>query len=204
MEELLLNAESVVSRTRSVKPNAHVDNIKRKTKIYSSYFIQQLKKPDHAYNRGESVFTSSLVSIILFTALVTISLFLFTTNSYWSNSPSFLSFFMDAFLLTIFIIGLVIFSTFLISSFFGPQNSFKTIISFYGGQLSAPIISATISIFLMLVKSFTYGNAILTIYLVFSLFILPLYVISFLLTKNHSGVDPHYKDLYYLLRLLLF
>ena len=139
MEELLLNAESVVSRTRSVKPNAHVDNIKRKTKIYSSYFIQQFKKTDHAYNRGESDFTSSLVSIILFTALVTNSLFLFTTNSYWSNSPIFLSFFMDAFLLTIFIIGLVIFPTFLISSFFGPQNSFKTILVFTGDNYLHPL-----------------------------------------------------------------
>lgn len=198
MEEILFNGDSVASRTKSVKPNVHVENIKRKTKIYSSYFIQQLKKPSHAYNQGESEFTSSLVSIILFTALVTLSLFLFSNNLNWSDSPGFLSFFLESFLLTFFIIGLVIFSSFLISSFFGPQYSFKVIISFYGGQLSAPIVLVTVSIFLMLVKSYSYGNAILTISLVFSLFILPLYIISFLLAKKPSGVDPLYGFVLYI------
>lgn len=204
----MLNTESVASRTQSVKPNVHVENIKRKTKIYSSYFIQQLKKPSQAYNHGEGRFSSSLVSIIIFTALVTASLFLFTNDLYGSNSPSFLSFFIETFLLTFFIIGLVIFASFLISNFFGPQHSFRTIISFYGGQLSAPIILVTTSIFLMLVESFYYGNALLTISLVFCIFILPLYVISFLLTKSNSAVDPLYGFILYIatftILLLLF
>lgn len=197
-EELLLNTESVASRTRAAKPNVHIEYIKSKTKIYSSYFIQQLKKPSQAYYHGESEFRSSLVSISFFTALVTISLFLFTKDLYWSNSPRFLSFFMENFLLTFLIIGLVILSSFLISNFFGPQHSFKKIISFYGGQLSAPIILVTISIFLMLVESFTYGNTVLTICIVFSLFLLPLYVISFLLTKSDSTVDPLYGFILYI------
>ena len=198
MEELPLNTESVASRTQSVKPNVHVENIKRNTKIYSSYFIQQLKKPSQAFNHGESEFRSSLVSIIIFTTIVTASLFLFINDLYGSNSPSFLSFFIETFLLTFSITGLVIFASFLISNFFGPQHSFRTIISSYGGQLSAPIILVTASIFLMLLESFTYGNAILTICLIFTLFILPLYVITFLLTKSHSSVDPLYGFILYI------
>lgn len=198
LEELLLNIESVASRTRPAKPNVHIENIKSKTKIYSAYFIQQLKKPSHSHIHVESEFRSSLASIILFTALVAISLFLFSKDLYMNNPPNFLSFFMESFLLTFLIIGLVILSTFLISNFFGPQHSFKAIITFYGGQLSASIILVTASIFLMLVESFTYGNAILTICIVFSLFILPLYVMTFLLTKNHSGVDPLYGFILYI------
>ncbi len=198
----------MASRTQSVTPNVHVENIKRKTKIYCSYFIQQLKKPSQAYNHGEGRFSSSLVSIIIFTALVTASQFLFTNDLYGSNSPSFLSFFIETFLLTFFIIGLVIFASFLISNFFGPQHSFRTIISFYGGQLSTPIILVTTSIFLMLVESFSYGNALLTICIVFGIFILPLYVISFLLTKSNSAVDPLYGFILYIatftILLLLF
>ncbi|WP_277586725.1 hypothetical protein [Psychrobacillus antarcticus] len=198
MEELLLNTESVASRTRPAKPNVHIENIKSKTKIYSAYFIQQLKKPSHSHIHVESEFRSSLASIILFTALVTISLFLFSKDLYWNNPPHFLSFFMESFLLTFLLIGLVILSTFLISNFFGPQHSFKVIISFYGGQLSAPIILVSASIFLMLVESFIYGNAILTICIIFSLFILPLYVMTFLLAKSHSGVDPLYGFILYI------
>ncbi|KQL36897.1 hypothetical protein [Psychrobacillus sp. FJAT-21963] len=195
-----MDTESVVSRTRSVKQtNVHVENIKRKTKIYSSYFMKQLKKPSHANNPGENEFTNSLVSMILFVALVTISQYLFTNNLFWSNSPSFLPFFMEVFLLTFFMIGVVILSLFLISNFFGPQHSFKAIISFYGGQLSPLIILSIVSIFLMLVESFTYGNAILTISLIFGLFILPLYVISFLLTSNQSSVDPLYGFILYII-----
>lgn len=201
--EPILNTEPIASRTRSVKPNVHVESIKSKLKTYSSYLIQRLKKPSLAYNQGENEFTSSIVSIILFTVLFTLSLFLLTKNLSSSHSPNFLSFFMEAFLLTFFLIGIVLLSIFLISNFFGPQHTFKAIICFYGGQLSLLIIGLTGSILLMLVESVTYGNALLTICLVFGIFILPLYVMGFLLTKNQSGIDPLYGFMLYIVTFII-
>ncbi|TQR21264.1 hypothetical protein [Psychrobacillus vulpis] len=183
---------------KSVEPNVYVENIKKKSKKYIVYFVQQLKKPSVAFNRGESELTSSLISIVLFTVLFSMSLFLITKDLYWSNSPSFLSFFLEVFFLTFFMICILVLSLFLINNFFGPQYKLKAIISFYGGHLSLLNIGVIVSILLMLVKSFTYGNTILTICLLLAIFILPLYVISYLLIKNPTGADPLYGFILYI------
>lgn len=188
----------IATRAQSNKPNIHLENLKRRLKNYSAYFIQKLKKPSHTYNHGETEFTSSFVSIILFIVLLTISSFIFTRNLYWSNPPSFLSFFMEALLLTFFMILIVIVSLFLINNFFGPQHSFKTIICYFGAQLSPLIIGVAISMLLMLVKSFTYGNIFLSICIIFGLFILPLHVISIILSKKESFADPLYGFILYI------
>ena len=204
-EEPILNTEGVISiektnrRTSSPTTNVHIENTKKKIKEYKSYFIQQLKKPSLTYTRGDAELTRSLISIILFTALLTTSFFLYNSYLYKGNSPKFIPFFIELFLLVILMMSIVILSLYLINSFFGTQHTVRTLISFYGGQLSPLIISAAFSLLLMLTNSYNYGNILLTISLLLAIFIQPLYIISFTLTKNRTTVDPLYGFLLYLI-----
>lgn len=190
--------EKIATRSRHVEPNIYVENIKKKSKLYSSYFMQQLKKPTHTYNQSEKDTGNSITSIILFTLLLTLSYFLFIKNTNLNHSLSFFSFSIEVFLLTLLMIGIVVLSLFIINHFFGLPHTFKAVISFYGGQLSPLIIGIAVSILLMIVKSFTYGNILLAICLFLAIFILPLYIITFLLTKNPIGIDPLYGTFLYI------
>ncbi|MBO0589676.1 CHY zinc finger protein [Sporosarcina sp. E16_8] len=180
------------------EPNIHVENLKKQSKMYSSYFMQQLKRPSLIYNRGEAEFTNGLISIILLGVLLSLSLYIFMGEIFGGYGPGFFSFFSSVLVFFLFAVGIVILSLFLSNKFFGPQHSFKTIISFYGAHLSPLLIAATVSLLLILLKSFTFGNLILSIVFMFAIFVLPLYLISFLLTKKPTGMDPLYGFLLYL------
>lgn len=198
-------AEPVIpTPTQPTEPNIHVENLKKQSKMYGSYFMQQLKRPSLIYNRGEE-FTNGLISIILLGVLLSLSLYIFMGQLFSGYGPGFFSFFSSVLVFILFAMGIVISSLFLTNKFFGPQHSFKTIISFYGAHFSPLLIAATVSLLLMLLKSYTFGNLIVSIVFIFALFILPLYLITLLLTKKSTHMDPLYGfSLYIVMFSILF
>jgi hypothetical protein len=204
LAEPILDSESMLAKEvtitrREVKPNVHMQNMKQWFNDYRTYFSKQLRKPSLTFNRGEMELSNGLTSIILFILLFTTSLFLLMKSLNISIEPSFVSFFMKSFLLTLVLIGIPVISIFIANYVFGPQHTLKEIVGFYGGQLSPLLIGVTVSLFLIFGNFYTYGNIILTICLIFAIFILPPYIIVFLITKNSTDVDPLYGLMLYIL-----
>lgn len=189
--------------TQQVEPNIQLENIKKRSKQYRIYFMQQLKKPSRAFEQGEKDFSNGLLSILLFAIVYSVSLFLVVNRNYFGESLGFFSFFVQIMLLIFLLFGIAIFALFIANNFFGSPNSLKTIISFYGGQLSPVVVSVGISFLLIVIQSFTYGNFVLIISFIFALFILPLYLVSFLATKKAPGLDSLYGFILYILVFVL-
>lgn len=186
--------------TKQIESNPHIENIKDKSKLYFNYFIKYLKNPSHIYQKDENEFINGIISIVLLATLIGFSFFtLVHNNAYDIYNTSFFSIFGSLFMFSIISIGLVLLTLLLINNFFGPQHSFKSIISLYGGHLSPVILLGVVSLLLLFLKSFTFGSIILIIAFLFSVFILPLYLISFLLTKKSNSADPFYGFIIYIM-----
>lgn len=177
----------------------HLATLKSQTKLYANYFIRQLKNPSLSYSKGESEFTNAIVSILLFIALFSLSIYLFAVSQYWSNPPSFLSSFTEVFFVTAVLALTAVLSIFFINIIFGPQHSLKSIISFYAGQLPIIILGTALSVILMSLKSFAFGNGILTVCLLLAVFFIPLYVISSILTSKQENFEPLYGFLLFII-----
>ncbi|TQR12315.1 YIP1 family protein [Psychrobacillus soli] len=184
--------------TQQAEANIHLENIKKKSKQYKIYFMQQLRNPSRAFEQGEKDFSNGMLSILLFAVVYTVSLFLVVNRNYFGESLGFFPFFVQIMFLTLLLFGIGVFALFIANNFFGSPHSLKAIISFYGGQLSPFLISIAISFLLIIIQTFTYGNIILMISFIFALFVLPLYLVSFLATKKTPGLDSLYGFILYI------
>lgn len=185
------------------EPNVYIENTKQKSKLYFKYFMQQLKEPALAKNQGEAQYSNGLISICLLAILIGLTFFA-AIGSASSYAPSFLSIFIGMLVFSLAAMGLVVVTLWLINNFFGPQHSFKSIISLYGGHLSPVLLVGIASLLLMLLKSYTFGSFTLFLVFIFSITLLPLYLISVLLTKKSSGLDPLYGYIIYIVAFSIF
>ena len=172
--------------------------------------MQNLKNPSLIYNRGEAEFTNGLISIVLLAVAIGLSIFTNAKNFAKSPfgefsslfggtpSPTFINVFGGSTILILAVIALALVTLFLVNKFFGQEQSFKSIVSFYGAHLSPVILVAAVALILIVLKSTTVGNLTLGIAFMFAAFILPLYLISVLLTKKPSGLDPLYGFVIYI------
>lgn len=195
------NHLEVQTPTASVKemtePNPHIQNVKRTLKLYVNYFVHYFKTPSTIYRTGEKEFFNGMISLILFILLMTCSFFTLANNYPAGSFSTFGSFFFFSGTSVL----LVLSALTLINHFFGPGHSFKSVISLYGGHLSLVICLGFISLLLILLKSFTFGSLLFIFNFLFTIFILPLYLISLLLTHKTSSGDPFYAFIVYLVTL---
>lgn len=185
------------------EPNVYIENTKEKSKLYLKYFMQQLKEPALAKNQGETNYSNGLISIFLLAFLIGLTFFA-AISSAGIYVPSFFSIFIGMLLFSVASMGLVVVTLWLVNNFFGPQHSFKSIINLYGGHLSPVLILAIVSLLLMLLKSYTFGSLSLLIVFLFSIMLLPLYLITVLLTKKSSSLDPLYGYVIYIATFSIF
>ena len=210
-----VNQQAATSEYASnVKSSIQIEKVKEQSKMYGSYFMHFVKQPSSIFVRGEREFTNGIISIILVSILVALTLYTFVNNFaratlgnfgdlFMNNysGPSFMSVFGSTFLFTLASIALVIASLFAISKLFGPAKSFKEIVSIVGAHLTPVIIVGVVALLLILLKSNTYGSVLLSVVIIFTVFVLPLYLISALISKQPRGVDPLYG---YVLYIVLF
>ena len=183
----------------SVEPNVYAEKVKAQSKIYGNYFTKHLKRPSHAFNQVQENFVNGLISVILLGAVFALTVSAISSSLFSGYGSSFISIFGNTIISVLIVMGIPLLALFIINKLFGPQLSFKSIISVYGGHLSPLIIGAGAAFLLILLKSYTLGNIILGIVLMFTIFILPLYVISALLIKKSIPVlDPLYGFMLYL------
>ncbi|MBE1556042.1 hypothetical protein [Sporosarcina limicola] len=192
------SVQQPISPEKMAEPNIHIEKIKAQSKMYGSYFVQQLKRPSLAFNQEKANFSNGLTSILLLAVVIALTLYSFLNSMFSGYEPGFISIFGSILIFSLVAMGISLVSLFLISRFFGPQLSFKAITSLYGGHLSPLLIGAGVSLLLLFLESFTYGNLVLWIVFTFAVFILPLYLISSLLTKKPTGIDSLYRFILYI------
>ncbi len=182
------------------KPNPTIQSIKDQTKKYWQYFNVHLKAPVQLYEKYEQEFVNGVMSIILFSILIALSFFSLIRNAMNTTVvESFYSTFSGIFIFSCLSVGLVLVTLTLINHFFGPQYTFKSIVSLFGGHLPITILLLLLSVIFILLKSLIIGFVLLFIAFSYTIFLLPLYLISALLTKQSSGGDPFFGFILYVL-----
>lgn len=194
-QERLAIAQTVTPN--SAQANIHVDHMKEQFNLYTSHFMQQLKSPSLAFREEKIAFTYGLTSIVLFSLLISGSMYLLIPDESWTSGM--LSVLINNAVFSLATIAIALVSLFLISRYFGPQLSLKSIIFLYGAHLPLLILCMGVTFLFLLIKSYTVGSFILTITFLLAILALPLYLISSLLTKESTSLDPLYGFILYII-----
>lgn len=201
-------AATIPSYQTTVEPNLHVEKVKETSKQYWSYFIQHLKKPSTIFNKGETHFINGIISMVILALFTSLALYKnisvlfkpFSSGNLFETDNLMPSFFKIFFSTSLTIGALALLSMtiiYLVTKFFGTIVTFKHVVA-VNGALTVPfILLAIIAYILLLIDSLVFGNALLFLSIIFSLFIMPLYVISNLLSKE-SNYDSFYGFLSYI------
>ena len=197
------------------EPNVHVEKVKETSKQYWTYFLQYLKKPSSIFDQPSSNFVHAFISIILFALILTLSLHknislvaspLEEFSSFIGQEsvmPSFISILFSTLLTVAVLILLGMVSVFLISKFFGNNVSFKDVFTLIGTLLIPFIVIGLVAYILLLIGSLFFGNVLLVVSFLLSIYVMPLFVVSKLLAKTSRSLDSFYAYLAYIVLFLI-
>jgi len=185
------------------KDNETVEQMKKTSKEFWSYFTYYLKQPSQIFTKRENEFMNGILNLVVMLVLFSLSVYFLLKNfmsaTMYSFEPSvpFFPVFGNTLFFTALFILLVISILFLINKLFGPDYSFKEIISVYGGHQSLASILIVAAIILLLVKANLIGMILISVVFGLAITSTPLYLISSLLTKHPKTLDPFYGYLVY-------
>ena len=204
---------------KQVRGNSEtMEKVKDTTKMYSTYFMKHLKRPSLIFSSREESFKYGLTNIVITTVLIALIFYMLInnfvqstfgyydgmgigdalTNSY-AVGPSFLSVFSYTIIFALISIAIVVFILFLINHLFGTAYSIKEIVSIYGAHLTSVIVLGLVAFLLVILKSNIVGGYIWLLVISLVLSIIPVYLISSLLTRRSKSIDPVYGYLLYLI-----
>ncbi|BDH61242.1 hypothetical protein MTP04_13720 [Lysinibacillus sp. PLM2] len=181
------------------QPNVHVERMKEQSTMFFNSFVQYLKKPSTIFNNGEREFINGIISLSIFVFIISLAFFgaINSTFGFFGNSfIIFLRVFFPALIIIALIVGVVLFGIFLISMWFGPNNSLKEVIGFLGALTNPVSMLAVLALLFSFIAPALGGNLI-TLSLVLAIFIVPLYIIGHLLSIKSKAVDSFYAYLIY-------
>lgn len=192
------------------EPNQHVEKVKATSKQYWNYYLQYIKKPGSIVEQANGQFVNALITLGLFALIFTLAIYknlgavlapvdqfggMFGASE--SIMPSFISVLLTtAFSMAVFF-GLAAGCIYLVNKFAGPDESFKTIVTYFGTLAVPSVALALTSYVLILMNSMVFGNILLIISLSLTLSLMPLYLITVLLKKTMKSFDSFYAYLSY-------
>ncbi|WP_062108881.1 CHY zinc finger protein [Bacillus niameyensis] len=203
-------AETATAKAQTVGTDDHVEKVKEKSKQYWNYFLHFLKHPTKIFEMQNSEWVNALISIGIFVLFVSWTPILLVRSFIRGGfgdmgflfikevAGYFITGFISIFIFSLLSIAIVTFSLFIISKFFGPNISYKDIISHYGALFNPALILIILSFLLVLLKSQFIGTMLLTIALVIALSVVPLYLMGKYLAKESKLIDPFYAFLLYM------
>ena len=202
----LIEVEQTRSRAAgksSLQSNEYIKRVKIASKMYWNYFLNYLRHPSLALKQGEKEFSNGIINIGTMAFFIGLLLFTFMKRVPLpfleaSYEPSFISVIGSSLLFVFISTVIIVGSLFLTIKFLGPEHSFKSIIGIYGTHLIPSTFLVLISFILLLLKAYTYSNFLLSFALLFSFFIIPLYILIKLLTQEEGGIDPLYCVIAYI------
>ncbi|MDG5471451.1 zinc ribbon domain-containing protein [Jeotgalibacillus sp. ET6] len=195
-----------------VQQNEYIEKAKKTGKGYWSYLKTYIKTPSAIFSKGENEFVNGLISLLLFSFMVALVAYVFIQSISRSMfggygdafmneyaGPTFISVFGGSMIYAVLSLLLAAVSLFVVTKLFGKGHSFKSIISYYGSHMLPGLFLMAAAFIFILIQAYAFGTIILTIAISFTVFILPLYLISSLLTKQSKSADPLYGFISYVI-----
>lgn len=195
-----------------VEPNQHVVKVKETSKQYWAYFLQYVKNPSSILTQSSANFTNSLITIAIFSLIFALAVHknlsfvmaplqefggLFTDST--SIMPSFFSVLIGS-VLTISVVLLIsIACIYAINKFMGTNLPFVNIVTSYGTLLIPSMVLLVAAYLLLTIESIIIGNFLFSIAVSYSLFVLPLFLITSLLTAKKQSIDAYYGFISYII-----
>lgn len=193
------------NNSSSLQNSEQLENIKKHSKMYATYFIEQLKTPTVHY-QVNTAWKNSLANIVLYIILTAISVYFLIRSmvgGFFGGFDSYAapSFIKIMFYFSIFIVLLIsinMLAVFITSKLFSEEIGFAKVVHKIGNYYTLPIIFSVLGIVLVIIKSFTYSTLIINIGFIMAIFIIPFFVMVKLLSNKSKGIDSFYALLFYL------
>ena len=186
-----------------LQSNKYIKRVKIASNKYWNYFLNYLKHPSLVLKLGEKEFSNGIINIGIMAFLMGLILFTFMKRVPFpfneaSYEPSFISVVGSCLLFVIISTVIIVGSLYLTIKFLGSEQSFKSFIGIYGTHLIPSTFLVLFAFILLLLKAYTYSNFLLSFALLFSIFIIPLYILIKLLTQEVGRIDPLYCVIAYI------
>lgn len=190
-------------------PNLHVEKVKETSKQYWTYFLEYLKKPSAILESYDKNFVNALITFAIFSLLTALSIndiigyFIGPVDEFGSMfaqesfKPSFVKILLYAVIALGVVFALSIGSLYAISKFFGPQTQFKPLVSMFGTYLIPMSLVMLAAFLLLLIDSRGIGSTLFGLGLLFSIFIMPLFLVTTLVNQNSRQIDSFYAFIAY-------
>lgn len=209
MEEVAASAEASMNNSQppvtpaTSEPNATNDSLERvkeTSRAYGGFFVNYLKHPSQVFTRKSSELTNALISIGLAVLLTILTYNVLISNAFgdYSYGPSFVSVFSNTLIGMAILLAIIITLLFLINKMFGTDGTYTDIVSIFGAHMTPVIIVSAAAFLLAILKSNMFATMLMMIVLMLIIFVIPLYLISSLLTRRSKGIDPLYGYVLYI------
>ncbi|MGI2327585.1 hypothetical protein [Planococcus sp. YIM B11945] len=192
------------------EPSIHVEKVKETSKQYWNYFLVHLKKPSSILENHHQHFINGLITFGILALLTALGLYDMVSYFFGpvddfgsvfeqeSLKPSFFKILLYTVISVAVVFALSIGSLFAISKFFGPQTQIKSLVAMFGTYLIPVILVMLASYLLLLIDSRGVGSSLFFLGLLFSIFILPLFLITTLVSRSAHHIDAFYSFIAYI------
>lgn len=183
------------------QPNVHVERVKDQSKMFFNYFMTYLKQPSTIFGTGDRQFTNGLIAIIAYALIIGLTLFVFVNSISGGWIPTgdiFINVFGGSAIFIAAIFAIIVLSLVIVAKGFGPDTSWKEIVSLLGTLSIPSVLLSILSLFFFLVKSYDVGYWLFLVSLVLVISAVPLYIITRLLAIRTKSMDSFYSYLIYI------
>ncbi|HLQ73448.1 MAG TPA: Yip1 family protein [Bacillota bacterium] len=203
--DLEVKKETLVVDTPETEGEANesVEKVKEASRAYGSFFTTYIKSPSDVFSHASKEFTNALINIGIIALLLAFTNYRTISNVmsefYFDEfGPSFFSIFFNVVLGFAIVTAIIISILFVVNKLFGTMASYKDIVSIFGVHMTVVVITIGLAFILSIFKANTYALILVFVAMALMFTLIPLYIISHLLTKEPKNIDPLYGYLIYI------
>lgn len=181
------------------EPNEQIEKLKTESKVFFSFFMQQLKSPSAHFNAVNASAKNSLISIILYILTTAIAVYALLRSGFgfYGFGPSFIQTVFYVVVLAILVLVINALAVFVTSKLFSENLTFVEVLKKIGGFFALPILLSVVAMILALINSIGASTMLLYIGSMLAFGMIPTYVMIKLLSQKVKTIDGFYAFLFY-------
>lgn len=191
-------------------PNLHVEKVKETSKQYWGYFLEHIKRPSAIFTDHNKNFVNALITFGIFALIIAlgindlISYFIAPvddlSNLFVQESlkPSFIQILIYSVISLAVVFALSLGALYAVAKFAGPQTPFKTLATMFGTYLLPASMVLFAAYLLLLIDSRGIGTSLFLMGILFSVFVMPLFIITSLVAQKSRQIDSFYAFIAYI------